>query len=235
MAKVTMLNMAGDEAGTIELKDEIFGIEPNANAVHAVVVNYLANQRQGTQSAKTRGDVRGGGRKPFRQKGTGRHRQGSTTDPSQVGGGVAFAPKPRSYRYSVPKKVKRLAMKSALSSKVAEKEIIVLDELKFEEPKTKEMIKVLNNIKADKKALIITASKDENVVKSAANIPGVKTALVGTMNVYEIVNHNSFIVTKEAVEKIEEVTVERCVVISEQSMDMAQEKEVHIQSGNRRQ
>ena len=205
MAKVTMLNMAGDEAGTIELKDEIFGIEPNANAVHAVVVNYLANQRQGTQSAKTRGDVRGGGRKPFRQKGTGRHRQGSTTDPSQVGGGVAFAPKPRSYRYSVPKKVKRLAMKSALSSKVAETEIIVLDELKFEEPKTKEMIKVLNNIKADKKALIITASKDENVVKSAANIPGVKTALVGTMNVYEIVNHNSFIVTKEAVEKIEEV------------------------------
>ncbi len=205
MAKVTMLNMAGEEAGVIELKDEIFGIEPNENAVHAVVVNYLANQRQGTQSAKTRGDVRGGGRKPFRQKGTGRHRQGSTTDPSQVGGGVAFAPKPRSYRYSVPKKVKRLAMKSALSSKVAEKEIIVLDELKFDAPKTKEMIKVLANIKAEKKALIITANKDENVMKSAANIPGVKTALVGTMNVYEIVNHNSFIVTKEAVEKIEEV------------------------------
>lgn len=205
MAKVTMLNMAGEEAGVIELKDEIFGIEPNENAVHAVVVNYLANQRQGTQSAKTRGDVRGGGRKPFRQKGTGRHRQGSTTDPSQVGGGVAFAPKPRSYRYSVPKKVKRLAMKSALSSKVAEKEIIVLDELKFDAPKTKEMIKVLANIKAEKKALIITANKDENVMKSAANIPGVKTALVGTMNVYEIVNHNSFIVTREAVEKIEEV------------------------------
>ena len=205
MAKVTMLNMAGDEAGTIELKDEIFGIEPNANAVHAVVVNYLANQRQGTQSAKTRGDVRGGGRKPFRQKGTGRHRQGSTTDPSQVGGGVAFAPKPRSYRYSVPKKVKRLAMKSALSSKVAEKEIIVLDELKFDAPKTKEMVKVLENIKAGKKALIVTAEKDENVVRSAANIPGVRTALVGTMNVYEIVNHNSFIVTKEAIEKIEEV------------------------------
>ena len=205
MSKVTMLNMEGKEAGQIELKDEIFGIEPNQNAVHAVVKNILANRRQGTQSAKTRAEVRGGGRKPFRQKGTGRHRQGSSTDPSQVGGGVAFAPKPRSYRYSVPKKVKRLAMKSALSSKVAEKEIIVLDELKFEEPKTKEMIKVLNNIKADKKALIITASKDENVVKSAANIPGVKTALVGTMNVYEIVNHNSFIVTKEAVEKIEEV------------------------------
>lgn len=207
MAKVTMLNMAGNEAGTIELKDEIFGIEPNANAVHAVVVNYLANQRQGTQSAKTRGEVRGGGRKPFRQKGTGRHRQGSTTDPSQVGGGIAFAPKPRSYRYSIPKKVKRLAMKSALSAKVAEKEIIVLDELKFDAPKTKEMVKVLENVKAAKKALIITAEKDENVVKSAANIPGVKTALVGTMNVYEIVNHTSFIVTKEAIEKIQEVYI----------------------------
>ncbi len=207
MAKVTMLNMAGAEAGTIELKDEIFGIEPNANAVHAVVVNYLANQRQGTQSAKTRGEVRGGGRKPFRQKGTGRHRQGSTTDPSQVGGGIAFAPKPRSYRYSVPKKLRRLAMKSALSAKVADNEIIILDELKFDAPKTKEMIKVLENVKAAKKALIITAEKDENVVRSAANIPGVKTALVGTMNVYEIVNHTSFIVTKEAIEKIQEVYI----------------------------
>lgn len=207
MAKVTMLNMAGAEAGTIELKDEIFGIEPNANAVHAVVVNYLANQRQGTQSAKTRGEVRGGGRKPFRQKGTGRHRQGSSTDPSQVGGGIVFAPKPRSYRYTVPKKLRRLAMKSALSAKVADNEIIVLDELKFDAPKTKEMIKVLENVKAAKKALIITADKDENVVKSAANIPGVKTALVGTMNVYEIVNHTSFIVTKEAIEKIQEVYI----------------------------
>lgn len=207
MAKVTMLNMAGAEAGTIELKDEIFGIEPNANAVHAVVVNYLANQRQGTQSAKTRGEVRGGGRKPFRQKGTGRHRQGSSTDPSQVGGGIVFAPKPRSYRYTVPKKLRRLAMKSALSAKVADNEIIVLDELKFDAPKTKEMIKVLENVKAAKKALIITVDKDENVVKSAANIPGVKTALVGTMNVYEIVNHTSFIVTKEAIEKIQEVYI----------------------------
>ena len=205
MAKVTMLNMAGAEAGTIELKDEIFGIEPNANAVHAVVVNYLANQRQGTQSAKTRGEVRGGGRKPFRQKGTGRHRQGSTTDPSQIGGGVVFAPKPRSYRYTLPKKLRRLAMKSALSSKVLENEIIVLDELKLDAPKTKEMVKVLANVKAGRKALIVTAEKDENIVKSAANIPGVRTALVGTMNVYEIVNHTSFIVTKEAIEKIEEV------------------------------
>lgn len=205
MSKVTMLNMAGQEAGTIELKDEIFGIEPNQNAVHAVVKNILANRRQGTQSAKTRAEVRGGGRKPFRQKGTGRHRQGSSTDPSQVGGGVVFAPKPRSYRYTLPKKLKRLAMLSALSSKAAEKELIVIDEIKFEEPKTKEMVKMLENIKAEKKALIVTAEKDYNIVKSAANIPGVRTALVTTMNVYDIINHTNFIVTKEAVEKIEEV------------------------------
>ncbi len=205
MAEVKVLNMAGAEAGTIQLSDAVFGIEPNQNAVHAVVKNYLANQRQGTQSAKTRGDVRGGGRKPFRQKGTGRHRQGSTTDPSQVGGGVAFAPKPRSYRYTLPKKLRRLAMLSALSSKVLENEIIVLDELKFEEPKTKEMVKVLENVKAGKKALIVTAEKDENVIRSAANIPGVRTALVSTMNVYEIINHENFIVTTEAIKKIEEV------------------------------
>ncbi|MGE9876241.1 50S ribosomal protein L4 [Hornefia butyriciproducens] len=205
MAKVTMLNMEGKEAGTIELKDEIFGIEPNANAVHAVVKNYLANQRQGTQSAKTRGEVRGGGRKPFRQKGTGRHRQGSSTDPSQIGGGIVFAPKPRSYNYAVPKKVKRLALKSVLSAKVQDGEIIVLDELKMDAPRTKEMVKTLANIGAEKKALIVTAAKDDNVVRSAANIPGVRTALVGTMNVYDIINHTSFIVTKEAVEKIQEV------------------------------
>ena len=200
-----MLNMAGAEAGVIELNDEIFAIAPNENAVHAVVVNYLANQRQGTQSAKTRGEVRGGGRKPFRQKGTGRHRQGHSTDPSQIGGGIVFAPKPRDYRYPINKKLRRLALKSVLSSKVAEKEIIVLDELKFEAPKTKEMIKVLENVKAGKKALIVMAEKDETVVRSAANIPGVRTALVNTMNVYEIVNHESFIVTQEAVKKIEEV------------------------------
>ncbi|MEG0291752.1 MAG: 50S ribosomal protein L4 [Anaerovoracaceae bacterium] len=205
MAKVTVLNMAGAETGTLELNDAVFAIEPNQNAVHAVVKNYLANQRQGTQSAKTRGDVRGGGRKPFRQKGTGRHRQGSTTDPTQVGGGVAFAPKPRSYRYTLPKTVRRLAMLSALSSKVLENEIIVIDELKFDAPKTKEMIKVLENVKAGRKPLIITAEKDENVVRSAANIQGVRTALVTTMNVYEIINHGSFIVTKEAIKKIEEV------------------------------
>lgn len=205
MAKVTMLNMAGAEVGEITLNDEIFGIEPNEFAVQAAIKNYLANQRQGTQSAKTRSEVRGGGRKPFRQKGTGRHRQGSSTDPTQVGGGIVFAPKPRDYSYAIPKKVKRLALKSALSAKVAEKELIVLDELKFEEPKTKEMVKVLENIKSDKKALIIMAEKDENVVRSAANIQGVRTALVSTMNVYEILNHYSLVLTKAAAERIEEV------------------------------
>ena len=205
MAKVKMLNMAGAEVGEVTLNDEIFGIEPNEIAVQTVVKNYLANQRQGTQSAKTRSEVRGGGRKPFRQKGTGRHRQGSTTDPTQVGGGIVFAPKPRDYRYAVPKKVKRLALKSVLSAKVADKEIIVLDELKFAEPKTKEMVKVLENIKADKKALIVMDEKDENVVRSASNIQGVRTALVSTMNVYEIINHDSLVLTKAAAERIEEV------------------------------
>ena len=205
MAKVTMLNMAGAEVGEITLNDEIFGIEPNEFAVQTVIKNYLANQRQGTQSAKTRSEVRGGGRKPFRQKGTGRHRQGSTTDPTQVGGGIVFAPKPRDYRYSVPKKVKILALKSVLSAKVADNEIIVLDEQKFDEPKTKEMVKVLDNIKADKKTLIVMDEKDENVVRSASNIQGVRTALVGTMNVYEIINHYSLVLTKAAAERIEEV------------------------------
>ena len=205
MANIKMLNMAGAEVGEITLNDAIFGIEPNEYAVHATVKNYLANQRQGTQSAKTRSEVRGGGRKPFRQKGTGRHRQGSTTDPSQIGGGIVFAPKPRDYSSAIPKKVKRLALKSALSAKVAENELIVLDELKFEAPKTKEMVKVLENVKAEKKALIVLAEKDENVIRSASNLQGVRTALVSTMNVYEIVNHYSLILTKAAAEKIEEV------------------------------
>ena len=205
MAKIEMLNMAGENAGSLELNDAIFGIEPNEFAVHEVIKNFLANQRQGTQSAKARGEVRGGGRKPFRQKGTGRHRQGSTTDPSQVGGGVAFAPKPRSYRYTINKKVRRLAMFSALSAKLKDNELIVVDALSFEAPKTKEMVKFLEAVKAGKKALIVTEAKDENVVKSAANIPGVATTTAGQMNVYEIVNHNSFIITKDAVKKIEEV------------------------------
>ena len=205
MAKVTMLNMAGKAVGDIELNDSVFGIEVNEFAVHEVIKNYLANQRQGTQSAKTRGEVRGGGRKPFRQKGTGRGRQGSLTSPSHIGGGVVFAPKPRDYSYSVPKKVKRLAIKSVLTSKVQENEIIVLDSLSFEAPKTKDMVNVLKNIKAAKKAILVMDEKDENVIKSAANIPGVKTTLVSTMNTYEVLNATSFIVTKEAVKKIEEV------------------------------
>ena len=198
MATVKVLNMAGESVGEITLNDEVFGIEPNEYAVQATVKNYLANQRQGTQSAKTRSEVRGGGRNPFRQKGTGRHRQGSTTDPSQIGGGIVFAPKPRDYRYSVPKKLKRLALKSALSAKVSDNELIVVDELKFDEPKTKEMVNVLKNIKADKKALIVMDVKDDNVVKSASNIQGVRTALVSTMNVYEILNHYSLVLTKAA-------------------------------------
>ena len=205
MAKLNVVDVNGKKVGDITLSDDIFGIEPNEFAVQAVVKNYLANQRQGTQSAKTRAEVRGGGRKPFRQKGTGRHRQGSSTDPTQVGGGVVFAPKPRDYRYSLNKKLKKLALKSALSAKVADKELIVVDEFKFKEPKTKEMVKVLENIKADKKALIVMDEKDDNVVRSAHNIPGVRTALVSTMNVYEIVNHYTLVLTKAAAKKIEEV------------------------------
>ena len=197
--------MQGNEAGTLDLSDLVFGITPNEFAVQAVVKNYLANQRQGTQYAKTRGEVRGGGKKPFRQKGTGRHRQGHSTDPSQIGGGVVFAPKPRDYRYTLPKKVRRLAMLSVLSARAQEKQLIVLDELKMAEPKTKEMLKVLEAVKADRKALILTAEKDDILVKSASNIPGTKVDFVGEMNVYEMVNANSLILTKEAVQKIEEV------------------------------
>ncbi len=205
MAKVTMLNTAGEAVGDIELKDEVFGIEVNEFAVHEVIKNYLANQRQGTQSARTRGEVRGGGRKPFRQKGTGRGRQGSITSPSHVGGGVVFAPKPRDYSYSVPKKVRRLAIKSVLTAKVNDGEIIVLDSLDFEEPKTKKMIEVLKNVNAAKKAIIVTASKNENVVRSASNIPGVETAHADSLNTYQLLNADSFIITQEAVRKLEEV------------------------------
>ena len=205
MANIKMLNMAGAEVGEITLNDAIFGIEPNEYAVHATVKNYLANQRQGTQSAKTRSEVRGGGRKPFRQKGTGRHRQGSTTDPSQIGGGIVFAPKPRDYSYSLPKKVKRLAMKSAFSAKVADNEMIVVDNIHVEDFKTKTVVEMLSKLGADKKALIVMPEVDQKLIKSAANIPGVKTALVNTINVYDILNCDKFIVAKSALEKIEEV------------------------------
>lgn len=205
MAKVTMLNMEGKEAGTIELMDEIFAIEPNRDAVHAVVVNYLANQRQGTQSAKTRSEVRGGGRKPFRQKGTGRHRQGSTTDPSQIGGGIVFAPKPRDYSFSVNKKVKRLAMKSALSSKVAADELIVVDKIACDDYKTKTMVEMLKAIGSEKKTLIVLPEVDSKVIKSANNIPGVKTCQYNEINVYDILNADKLVIAEGAIAKIEEV------------------------------
>ena len=205
MSEVNMMTIEGKDAGKLKLSDAVFGITPNENAVREVIKNFLANNRQGTQSAKTRGDVRGGGRKPFRQKGTGRARKGSTTDPTKVGGGVAFAPKPRSYSYTLPKKVKKLAMISALSSKAQNKELIVLDKLEIADYRTKDVVEMLKNVKAAKKALIVTADKDEKVVKSAANIPNVETTNVSRMNVYEIVNHTNFIATKAAIEKIEEV------------------------------
>ncbi|MDO4481952.1 MAG: 50S ribosomal protein L4 [Bacillota bacterium] len=205
MATVKMLNMAGEAVGEIELKDDIFGIEINEYAVQEVVKNYLANQRQGTQSAKTRSEVKGGGQKPYRQKGTGRARQGSRRAPNHVGGGIVFAPKPRSYRYTINKKVRRLAMKSVFTSKVAENELIVIDAITFEKPKTKEMVKMLASVNAEKKALIVLPEVDKNVIKSASNIPGVDTTIVTALNVYDMLNHTSLILTKDAVSKIEEV------------------------------
>ena len=204
MANVAVVNMNGENVGTIELNDAIFGIEANEHVMHLAVVQYLANQRQGTQSAKTRAEVRGGGRKPWRQKGTGRARQGSTRSPQWTGGGVVFAPKPRNYSFKLNKKVKRLALQSALSTKVAENKIIVLDELNLNEIKTKEMAKVLNNIKCGK-ALIVMDGSNKNVMLSARNIPEVKTASVNTINVYDLLKYNTLVVTKEAVAKIEEV------------------------------
>jgi large subunit ribosomal protein L4 len=203
--KLDVLNISGERVGEIELNENVFGIEVNQHVLYEAVKNYLANQRQGTQSAKTRAEVRGGGKKPFRQKGTGRSRQGTIRAPHYVGGGVAFAPKPRDYSYKLPKKVKRLALKSALSSKVNNNEIIVLDALSLETPKTKDMKNVLKNVNAAKKALVVTCDKNDNVVQSANNINGVSTSFVGQINVYEILNHNSLIITKEAVAKIEEV------------------------------
>jgi large subunit ribosomal protein L4 len=205
MPKVNVYNILGEQVGEIELSDSVFGVEINHDAIYHVIKNHLANRRQGTQSAKTRAEVRGGGRKPWRQKGTGRARQGSIRAPQWTGGGIVFAPKPRDYSYRVPKKVKRLAMKSALSSKVADNKIIVLDKLTLDQPKTKEMVKILENIKASKKALIVMESKDENVIKSARNIPNVQTTLVNSLNVYDILKYDSFIITQDAVKKVEEV------------------------------
>ncbi|MEA4816949.1 MAG: 50S ribosomal protein L4 [Lachnospiraceae bacterium] len=204
MANVAVINMNGQEVGSIELKDEIFGVDINEHVMHLAVVQYLANQRQGTQSAKTRAEVRGGGKKPYKQKGTGRARQGSIRSPQWVGGGVVFAPKPRDYSFKLNKKVKRLALKSALSVKVAESKIIVLDELELNGVKTNEMAKVLKNINCGK-ALIVMDGSNTNVILSARNIPEVKTASVGTINVHDILSYDTFVVTKDAVAKIEEV------------------------------
>lgn len=204
MPKIDVLNMEGKKVGDMELAEGIFAVDVNEDVLHDVVVNYLANQRQGTQSTKTRSEVRGGGKKPWKQKGTGRARQGSIRAPQWIKGGVALGPKPRSYKYTLNKKVKRLALKSALTTKVQENNIIVLDKLALDEVKTKVMAKVLENLKVEK-ALIVIASKDANVQLSARNIPNVKTALVNTINTYDLLKYTTLIVTKEAVEKIEEV------------------------------
>ncbi|MCL2087285.1 MAG: 50S ribosomal protein L4 [Oscillospiraceae bacterium] len=226
MAKVTVFDMGGNELSTLDLNEDVFGVKPNAAVMHAAVVNYLANQRQGTQSTLTRTEVRGGGKKPWRQKGTGRARQGSTRSPQWRHGGVALGPKPRSYRYSLNKKVRKIAMKSALSAKVAANEMMVFDTLKLDEFKTKAMVKALApfleyeravkikrgekkgeevNRKFWKKVLIVLGENDKTVIKSAANIPGVTTTQVNTLNVYDILNHDKLIVVKDAVAKIEEV------------------------------
>ncbi len=205
MPKVAVLDMAGKEVEKIDLSEAIFGIEPNTKVMHDMVVNYLANQRQGTQSALTRAEVSGGGRKPWRQKGTGHARQGSTRSPQWTHGGIVFAPKPRDYSYSLNKKVKRLAMKSALSSKVVDNEIIVLDKISLDEFKTKTIAAMLKALGSEKKALIVLPEVNEKVIASAANIPGVKTAMVNTLNVYDILNADKFIVLKDAVAQIEEV------------------------------
>ena len=204
MSTIKVLNMAGAEVGTVELNDAIFGIEPNSVVVHEVVKNHLANCRQGTQSTLTRAEVRGGGKKPWRQKGTGRARQGSIRSPQWTHGGIALGPKPRDYSYRLNKKYRRLALKSALSAKAAAGEIVVVDNLNLDEIKTKSMVAFLGAVEANK-ALVVTPEVCENVVKSARNIPGVKTTTATIINVYDILNHDKFIVDKAAVEKIQEV------------------------------
>lgn len=206
MAKIAVLDMAGKQVSERELSDAVFAVTPNEAVMHAMVVNYLANQRQGTQSTLTRTEVAGGGRKPWRQKGTGHARQGSIRAPQWTHGGIALGPKPRTYRFTVNKKLKRLAMKSALSSKVLSGDMIVLDAIAMNEYKTKDIVKMLKAVGAEgQKALIVMPEVDSKVIKSASNIPGVKTALVNTINVYDILNYDKFVVVKDAVAKIEEV------------------------------
>jgi len=205
MPKIDVLNISGQKVGEIELNDEIFGVEVNSDILHMAVVNQLANKRQGTQSTKTISEVRGGGRRPWRQKGTGRARQGSIRSVQWIKGGIALGPKPRSYSYKLPKKVRRLALKSALSSKVSTENIIVLDNLNFEQIKTKQMVNVLSNLNINSSALIVLSCKNENIERSTSNIPNVKTAFYNTINVYDILKYDKFIITKDAVEKVEEV------------------------------
>ena len=204
MPTIDVYNVEGKKVSTVELKEEIFGIEPNEAVVHSVLVNYLANQRQGTQSTKTRSEVSGGGRKPWRQKGTGRARQGSIRAPQWIKGGIALGPKPRSYTYRVNKKEKRLAIK-LLSSKVLENQLVVIDELPFKEIKTKQMVSALANNKVEGKTLVMLPEKNEAVQKSARNIEGVKTTLVNTINVYDLLKYNKLVLTLDTVKKLEEV------------------------------
>ena len=205
MPKIEVYDINGKKAKEVELKNEVFGIEPNEAVVHSVLVNFLANQRQGTQSTKTRSEVSGGGKKPWRQKGTGRARQGSIRAPQWIKGGIALGPKPRSYKYTVNKKERQLAIKSLLSSKVLENNLVVVDSLPLKDIKTKEMVKALSNLKVEGKALIMLPEKNENVQKSARNIEGVKTTLVGTINVYDLLKYNKLVLTLDTVKKLEEV------------------------------
>ncbi len=205
MPKIDVYSIEGKKVKEVELNEAIFGIEPNEAVVHSVLVNFLANQRQGTQSTKTRSEVSGGGRKPWRQKGTGRARQGSIRAPQWIKGGIALGPKPRSYSYTVNKKEKRLAIKSVLSSKVLENELVVVDKLDMKEIKTKEMVKILNNLKVEGKTLMLLPEKNENVQKSARNIEGVKTTLVNTINVYDLLKYKNLVITLDTVKKLEEV------------------------------
>lgn len=205
MPKVALYNIEGNQIGDIELKDEIFAVEISNAVMHETVKNFLANQRQGTQSTKTRTEVRGGGAKPWKQKGTGRARQGSIRAPQWKGGGVALGPKPRDYRYSLNKKTRRLALKSALTSKVKENQIMVIDSLAMAEIKTKAFVKILENLKIEKKAFFVTGVKEANLIASANNVPGIKTAVVDTINTYDILTHDMLVIEKSAVIKLEEV------------------------------
>ncbi len=205
MPKIDVYDINGKKVKELELNEAVFGIEPNETVVHSVLVNFLANQRQGTQSTKTRSEVSGGGRKPWRQKGTGRARQGSIRAPQWIKGGIALGPKPRSYKYTVNKKERQLAVKSVLSSKVLENELVVVDSLPLNDIKTKEMVKALSNLKVEGKALIMLSEKNEKVQKSARNIEGVKTTLVETINIYDLLKYNKLVVTEDTVKKLEEV------------------------------